>query len=179
MEDIEYRREDWERIKKGSLKVKHYIRGNANKCGMLWCFIMVLTGMVMAFCMRINIIFGLLILLGPFHAFYVKGFLYAFGFYSYYTFDDERLSFIQYGKLKWSYTWDEIDSARKHKLIAVGRYTHYDTSYFDITTKNGMKVHFLSNVLEEELAKHVKIHERLLGRSFLLVIICLVLLYFA
>jgi len=91
---------------------------------------------------------------------------------SYYTMDEDRLTYVKHGEVAWSHTWDEIDHARR-RFISTGKSV---VMVYDIVTKDGVKHYSLPSSLGKELKSHVYMDNRLPTRAKWVLGILLVLL---
>lgn len=151
-----YRSEDAERIADGSVKVLCYTKG-------LWrLWILMVIPMFPVETVR-NLVFLIFVVVITF-----VGFIDVLCYYnSYFTIDDERLTYIKHGKLKWSCRWDEIDYARSYATSE----KEGSAYYYDIIRKDGVKYRFLPLMLKESLEQHVRIQKHVWEWIFLLYLI--------
>lgn len=159
---ISYRIEDAERIAKGKIKAKSEVMYFPKACWIVSAFILIIAiflhndygaVVIMIFLQCLVVFFFCLIA--------------VFQRNSYYTIDEERLTYVKHGNLEWSHSWDEIDHARK-RIISTGKSF---IILYDIETKDGVKHRSLPSVLGRDLKEHVRMDNR-----FRPVIICLLII---
>lgn len=148
---INYRIEDAERLAEGKIKVKCQVMHFPKAC---W----IITGIfLIAALFAHNDIAAVVILIGIecLVAFFLC-LIAVFQRNSYYTVDEERLTFVKHGIEEWSHTWEEIDHARK-RIISTGKSF---IILYDIETKDGVKHRSLPSVLGRDLRDHVRMDNR-------------------
>lgn len=146
LNSVKYRIEDAERKADGSLKIKSF-----NQKYTPWIMCVFTTATLVAPVFDDPDIRHALIGV-PFLILLVANILSACNYQSYYTFDDDRLTHIKNGKVKWSYEWNEIESATKY----YGGMDHSSQpTYYDIVTRDGVKHRFLPPIFGEDLDNHI------------------------
>ncbi len=170
---IQYRSEDAARIADGSLKVKGGTQGYPVSCWILSASMAVISALFHSTDVAIAMI-GLsdLVVL-------ILFVIAAFNHNTYYTTDDERLTYVKHGKIEWSHTWEEIKHARK-RIVSTGKSF---IVYYDITTKDGVQHRSLPADLGNDLKKRVYINRKvergtIMGLVIFIVVIIMLLLFF-
>ena len=159
---IKYREEDMERLVEGKIKVKSETMHFPKASWLMSAIMLIIAGFLHNDVGTVVIIIGMQCLVVFFLCFVA-----IFSRNSYYTLDEERLSFVKHGKLEWSHTWDEIDHARK-RIISTGKSF---IILYDIETKEGVKHRSLPSVLGRDLNEHVRMENRIKP-----VVICLIVI---
>lgn len=163
---IKYRDEDAERIAEGMMKAKSEVMYFPKACWMVSAILLVFAiiahndmgTMVLMIGMQCLVAFFLCLV-----ALFQRN--------SYYTIDDEQLTYVKRGNLEWSHTWDEIDHAKK-RIVSTGKSF---IVLYDIVTKEGVKHRSLPSVIGRDLREHVRMDNRF---KPVVIIILIILIFF-
>lgn len=153
---VTFREEDATRIAEGTLRVK-----TRTKFMPLVCWTM--TGMFLLIFALSHQDMGSMCVLLFMDMLFALAFCVASALFhnSYYTIDDECLTYVKHGSLAWSHSWDEIDHARK-RIVSTGKSF---VIVYDIVTKDGVKHRSLPSNLGRDLKEHVFMDTRIPTRA--------------
>lgn len=159
---VKYRSEDAEGIANGKIKVKSEVMYFPMACWIVSGSVLILA---LFFLNDMGIVVTMIAIqcIAAFFLCLVALFLRN----SYYTIEEDRLTYVKHGNLEWSHSWDEIAHARK-RVISTGKSF---IILYDIETKDGVKHRSLPAVLGKELQQHVGLDNRINP-----VIICILLI---
>lgn len=162
---IKYRDEDAERIAKGKIIAKSEVMNFPKACWMVSAILLVFAIIAHNDMGTVVLMIGMQCLVAFFLCLVA-----LFQHNSYYTIDEEQLTYVKHGNLEWSHSWDEIDHAKK-RIISTGKSF---IVLYDIVTKEGVKRRSLPAVIGRDLREHVRMDNRFKP----VVIVILVILIF-
>lgn len=161
---INYRIEDAERLAEGKINVKCQVMHFPKACWIITGIFLIIAILAHNDMAAVMILIGIDCLVAFFLCLAA-----VFQRNSYYTVDEERLTYVKHGIEEWSHTWDEIDHARK-RIISTGKSF---IILYDIETKDGVKHRALPSVLGRDLRDHVRMDNRIKPVAICVLIILL------
>lgn len=164
---VVYRNEDAELIAEGRMKAKSEVMYFPKACWMISAVLLIFAIFAHNDKGAVTVLMGITCITVFFFCLVA-----IFQRNSYYTIDEERLTFVKHGKQEWSHSWDEIDHA-KMRIVGTGK--SYVVLY-DIETKEGVKRRSLPSVLGRDLKEHVQMNNPFNYRLLFLLIFIIFLI---